>query len=79
MVPNFLGHPVECSLFRLSVSEEIMTLTLFVLIQYNNVPDGQTDRRISLLWQYQRLHSLLCYRADTSTSNAARSELYTLK
>jgi len=34
---------------RLSVGEEIMTLALFVLIQYRSVTDGQTDGRISLL------------------------------
>ena len=30
-------------MFRLSDGEEIMTLALFVLIQYRSVTDGQTD------------------------------------
>ena len=30
---------------RLSEGEEIMTLILFVLIQYRSVTDGQTDRQ----------------------------------
>ena len=55
---------LETRMFRLSDGEEIMTLAFFVLIQYRSVTDGQTnsrtDRRTSLLWLYQRLHSLLC-------------------
>jgi len=55
-------------MFGLSDGEEIMTLALFVLIQYRSVTDGQT----SVLCQYQRLHSLLCYSAgkkQIETSN----------
>ena len=37
--------------------------SLFVLIQYQSVTDRRTDRRTFVLWLYQRLHSLLCYRA----------------
>ena len=32
-------------MFRLSDGEEIMTLAVFVLIQYRSVTDGRTDRR----------------------------------
>ena len=32
-------------MFRFSDCEEIMTLAFFVLIQYQSVSDGQTDRR----------------------------------
>jgi len=55
----------ETRMFVLSDSEEIMTLALFVLIQYRSV----TDIRTSLLWLYQRLHSLLCYRARKNGQN----------
>ena len=34
---------LETRMFRLSGSEEIMTLAFFVLIQYRSVTDGQTD------------------------------------
>jgi len=34
--------------FGLFVGEEIMTLTLFVLTQYQNVTDGRTDRRMDI-------------------------------
>jgi len=51
--------------YRLSASEEIMTLALLVLIHTTKVwrTDGQMDGQTSLLLQYQRLHSLLCNRA----------------
>ena len=32
-------------MFRLSDGEEIMRIAFFVLIQYQSVTDGQTDRR----------------------------------
>jgi len=32
-------------MFGLSDGEKIMTLTVFVLIQYRSVTDGRTDRR----------------------------------
>ena len=34
---------LETRMFWLSDCEEIMTLAFFVLIQYRNVTDGQTD------------------------------------
>ena len=43
---EFRDEPDICKnyrVFRLSVSEEIMTLALFVLIQYRSVIAGQTD------------------------------------
>jgi len=51
----------ETRVFGLSVGEEIITLCS---IWYNtmSVTDRRTDGRTSLLWQFQRLHSLLCYR-----------------
>jgi len=45
---------LETRMFRLSDSEEIMTLAFFVLIQYRSLTDGQTDRWTFLLWLYQR-------------------------
>jgi len=36
---------LETRMFRLSDGEEIMTLALFVLIQYRSVTDRRTDRR----------------------------------
>ena len=36
---------VETRMFRLSDGEEIMTVALFVLIQYRSVTDGQMDRQ----------------------------------
>jgi len=50
----------ETRMFGLSDGEEIMTQALFVLIQYRSLSDEWTDGRTSLLWLYQRLHSLLC-------------------
>jgi len=35
-------------MFGLSDGEEIMTLTLFVLIQYRRVTDGRTDGHIAV-------------------------------
>ena len=35
----------ETRMFGLSDGEKIMTLTVFVLIQYRSVTDGRTDRR----------------------------------
>ena len=36
---------LEIRMFWLSDGEEIMTLAVFILIQYRSVTDGQTDRR----------------------------------
>ena len=61
---NFVMNQIfpETRMIRLFDGEEI--LAFFILIQYQSVTDGQTDgwtdRRISLLWLYQCLHSLLC-------------------
>ena len=35
-------------MFRLSNGEEIMTLAFFVLIQYQSVTNGRTDRRTDI-------------------------------
>jgi len=54
--------------FWLSDGKEIM-LALFVLIQYRTVTDGRSIGQTSVLWQYQRLHSLSCYRAGKTVQN----------
>ena len=38
----------ETRMIRLSDGEEIMTLAIFILIQYRSVTDGQTDRRTDI-------------------------------
>jgi len=35
-------------MFWLSDGEEIMTLAIFILMQYRSVTDGQTDRRTDI-------------------------------
>jgi len=44
-----------------------MTLALFILIQYQSMTYGQTHRQTFRWRQYQRLHSLLCYRVGIKT------------
>jgi len=39
---------LETTMFSLSDGEEIMTLSLFVLIQYRSVTDGRTDGRTDI-------------------------------
>ena len=46
---TLVGVSVKTRVFGLSVSEEITTLALFILIHYQSVTDRQTDGRTSLL------------------------------